>query len=165
MAKLFGTKAYNSAVATKEKVLQEIEGKDIVHFSCHGYLDQKDPLSSGIVLYNEEILTAKEIFDLKLNAEIVSLGACQTGLSERSLGDELIGLTRAFLYAGTPSLIVSLWSVNASSTKELMLEFYKLAKDGVDKASAFQHSPKENNDSRKIFASILLGTLHTSGKD
>ena len=143
VANLFGTEAFNNYSATKEKVLQEIGDKDIVHFSCHGYLDQNDPLSLGVVLYNEEILTAKEIFNLKLNAEIVSLGACQTGVSERSLGDELVGLTRAFLYAGTPSLIVSLWSVKASTTKELILEFYKQAKNGVDKATALQIAQKK----------------------
>ena len=165
VAKLFGTKAYNSEAATKERALKEIEGKDVVHFSCHGYLNQKDPLSSGIVLYNEEILTAKEIFDLKLNAEIVTLGACQTGLSERSLGDELIGLTRAFLYAGAPSLIVSLWSVNASSTKELMLEFYKLAKEGVDKASALQQAQKKIMTQEKYSHPYYWAPFILVGKD
>ncbi len=138
VAKFFGIEAYNGMNATKGRALKEIEDKDVVHFSCHGYLDQKDPLSSGVVLYNEEILTAREIFGLKLNPEIVSLGACQTGVSQRRRGDELVGLTRAFLYAGAPSLVVSLWSVNASSTKELMLEFYKQVKGGVDKATALQ---------------------------
>ncbi|MFC1983130.1 CHAT domain-containing protein, partial [Chloroflexota bacterium] len=70
-----------------------------------------------------------EIFDMRLNAELVTLNACQTGLNKRSPGDELIGLTRAFLYAGSPSVIVSLWSVDARSTLELMLEFYELLKN------------------------------------
>ncbi len=163
VAKFFNTKAYNGNRASKETALKEIENKDIVHFSCHGYLNQEEPLSSGVVLYNEEILSAKEIFDLKLNAEIVTLGACQTGVSERSLGDELVGLTRAFLYAGAPSLIVALWSVNASSTKELMLEFYKLAKSGVRQSNRPTTSPKQING-RKVFASLLLGTFYIGWK-
>ncbi len=63
-------------------------------------------------------------------------------LNERSPGDELIGLTRAFLYAGAPSVVVSLWSVNARSTHELMLEFYRHLKKGADKATALQKAQK-----------------------
>lgn len=62
----------------------------------------------------------------------------ETGINERSPGDELIGLTRAFLYAGAPSVVVSLWSVDAQSTHDLMLEFYRHLKNGVDKATALQ---------------------------
>jgi CHAT domain-containing protein/predicted negative regulator of RcsB-dependent stress response len=140
VANFFGTDVLSDYKVTKERVLKEISDKDVVHFSCHGYFSQKDPLSSGVVLYEKEILSAREIIDLKLKAELVTLGACETGVSERSLGDELVGLTRAFLYAGVPSLIVSLWEVNAKSTKELILEFYKLAKSGVDKATALQQA-------------------------
>ncbi len=80
---------------------------------------------------------------MRLNAELVTLSACQTGLNERSPGDELIGLTRAFLYAGASSVVVSLWSVDARSTQELMREFYKLLKNGVDKATALQEAQKK----------------------
>ena len=142
IAELFNTKAYLDV--SKNKVLENID-KDILHFSCHGYFDDIDPLSSGVVLHNNEVLHAKEIFNLRLNSELVTLSACQTGLNERKPGDELIGLTRAFLYAGAPSVIVSLWSVDARSTQELMLEFYKLLKNGKDKddkATALQEAQK-----------------------
>ena len=139
IAELFNTKAYLDA--TKNEVLENID-KDILHFSCHGYFDNADPLSSGVVLHNE-VLPAKEIFNLRLNSELVTLSACQTGLNERKPGDELIGLTRAFLYAGAPSVIVSLWSVDARSTQELMLEFYKLLKNGKDKATALQEAQRK----------------------
>jgi CHAT domain-containing protein len=75
---------------------------------------------------------------MKLTAELVTLSACQTGINKRSPGDELIGLTRAFLYAGAPSVVVSLWLVNSPSTYELMLEFYTQLKNGTDKATALQ---------------------------
>ena len=143
IAELFKVEPYIGNTATKEKVIKSCTDKDIIHFSCHGYFDDVDPLSSGVELYDEEVLTAREIFDLKLNAELVTLSACETGINKTSPGDELIGLTRAFLYAGAPSVIVSLWSVNASSTHELMVEFYKFLKKGRDKATALQQAQKK----------------------
>ena len=141
VAELFNTKPYNGYSATKDKVLENCTDKDVIHFSCHGYFDNADPLSSGVKLY-DGVLTAREIFDMRLDTELVTLSACQTGLNEWSPGDELIGLTRAFLYAGAPSVVVSLWSVDARSTQELMLEFYKLLKNGADKATALQEAQK-----------------------
>jgi CHAT domain-containing protein len=139
--------------ATKQTVLSNLSSKDILHFSCHGFFDTADPLSSGIIFpsnkYKKEekmleydILTAREIFNLKdrMNAGLVTLSACQTGLSERSLGDELVGLTRSLLYAGAASIVVSLWSVAAHSTMELMEEFYRGLKEGKDKAAALQQA-------------------------
>ena len=125
VANFFNTKPFLNAA--KNTVVENIN-KDILHFSCHGYFNNTDPLSSGIEL-QDSILTAREIFDLRLNSELVTLSACQTGLNESKPGDELIGLTRSLIYAGAASVIVSLWSVDARSTQELMLEFYKLLKD------------------------------------
>jgi CHAT domain-containing protein/tetratricopeptide (TPR) repeat protein len=132
--------------ATKNIVLENLNN-DILHFSCHGYFNQRDPLSSGILLYSKDnviidrnILSAREIFNLKMNSELVTLSACQTGLNETRPGDELIGLTRALIYAGTSSVIVSLWSVDAQSTRELMVEFYKLLKGGKDMATSLQQA-------------------------
>jgi CHAT domain-containing protein len=79
---------------------------------------------------------------MQLKTELITLSACETGINERSQGDELIGLTRAFLYAGAPSVIVSLWSVDSKSTEELMIDFYKRLKNGDDKATALQGAQK-----------------------
>ncbi len=136
IARLFDTRAYLNA--TKNNVSENI-GKDILHFSCHGYFNNTDSLSSGIEL-QDGILTAREIFDLKLNSELVTLSACQTGLNESKPGDELIGLTRSLIYAGAGSVIVSLWSVDALSTQEWMVEFYMELKNGKDKATAVQQA-------------------------
>jgi CHAT domain-containing protein len=70
----------------------------------------------------------------------VTLSTSQSGINRTKAGDELLSLTRAFVYAGTPSVIVSLWSVYDPSTKELVLEFYRLLKDGKDKATALQQA-------------------------
>ena len=80
---------------------------------------------------------------MKLDAELVTIAACETAISQRSLGDELIGLTRSFLYAGASSVVASLWPVDSLSTQELMKEFYKNLKDGVGKAKALQKAQKE----------------------
>jgi len=143
VAEAFNTQPFNGHLATKEKVFQNCIDKDVIHFSCHGYFDNVNPLSSGIELHGHEVLSAREIFHMKLNAELVTLSACQTGINQRSPGDELIGLTRAFIYAGASSVIVSLWSVDARSTQELMLDFYKLLRNGMDKATAFQEAQKK----------------------
>jgi len=142
VAELFNIKPYNGNLATKDTVLENCTDKDVIHLSCHGYFDNLEPLSSGVELY-DEVITAREIFSMRLNSELVTLSACQTGLNQRSLGDELIGLTRAFLYAGISSVVVSLWSVDARSTHELVLEFYKLLKNGADKATALQKAQKK----------------------
>jgi CHAT domain-containing protein len=81
-----------------------------------------------------------EIFNLKLNAELVVLSACETGLGKEVRGEGLIGLTRAFLYAGTPSVAVSLWKVEDRSTAELMARFYRHLKDGRTKAGALRQA-------------------------
>jgi len=138
IAGLFKVKPYLGRSATREQVIETCANKDILHFSCHGKFDTGDPLSSGIVLYDGAVLTAREIFNLKLNCQLVTLSACETGVNERNPGDELIGLTRAFLYAGAPSVVVSLWSVDAASTQELMLEFFKEIKKGANKAEALR---------------------------
>ena len=138
VAKVFKGKAITGNMVTKEKVIKICNDKDIIHFYCHSIFNSLDPLSSGILLHGGETLTAREIFNLKLNTELVTLSACQTGISEVSPGDELVGITRAFLYAGAPSVVVSLWPVDDKSTQELMLEFYKLIKNGEDKATALQ---------------------------
>jgi CHAT domain-containing protein len=141
VARLFDSEPHGDPRATNEQVMEYCTGKDVIHFSCHGKFDDVDPLSSGIELHGG-VLTARKIFGMRLDSELVTLSACQTGLNERSPGDELIGLTRAFLYAGSPSVVVSLWSVDPQSTQELMLEFYGLLLDGHSIAEALQEAQK-----------------------
>jgi CHAT domain-containing protein len=139
VAALFGTLPYLRGQATRTRVLQVLqeEQPDVVHFACHGYFRLPQALKSGIMLAPEAHLpdeaaeedrwnlTAAEIFDLSLQADLVTLSACESGINEQRPGDELIGLTRALIYAGTPSVIVSLWPVNDLSTSLLMQHFYR----------------------------------------
>jgi CHAT domain-containing protein len=97
----------------------------------------KDTVEDGL-------LQVYEIFNLKLNADLVVLSACETGLGKEVKGEGLIGLTRAFLYAGTPSVVVSLWQVQDRSTAELMVRFYRHLKNGQpSKAEALRQAQLE----------------------
>lgn len=103
-----------------------------IHLATHGVYDSKSPFSSYILFNKTETndgkLKVSDIFGLKLNANLVTLSACQTGLGNISNSDELVGLSRAFIYAGTPSIIVSLWSVADNPTSKLMTYFYEYLK-------------------------------------
>jgi CHAT domain-containing protein len=129
--------------ASKEFFIKNCKDKSVIHAACHGYFDNEQPLKSGLLLSNgsdnpivstndnrtdvpeDMLLTAEEMFNLELNADLVTLSACVTGVNENKPGDELIGLTRALIYAGTPSVMVSLWPVHIHSTLELIKSFYK----------------------------------------
>jgi len=102
---------------------------EILHFATHAELKQKDPMSSALLLAksrdNDGKLQVREVFGMHLKAKLVVLSACETALGRLSRGDEFIGLTRAFIYAGTPSVVASLWRVEDSSTAELMSAFHR----------------------------------------
>ncbi len=105
----------------------------IVHFATHGLLNNIHPELSGIVLSlvnekgqpQEGFLRLQDIYNLKLPAELAVLSACQTGLGKEIKGEGLIGLTRGFMYAGTPRIVASLWKVDDRATSELMKRFYQ----------------------------------------
>jgi len=119
---------YLKTEATKPKAVSLSPDYDILHFAVHGEFDQDDPLSSGLLLAaggkGEGKLKASEIFSLNLKADMVVLSACETGLGKITNGDEIIGLTRAFIYAGAPSVVTTLWKVNDRASYELVQEFY-----------------------------------------
>ncbi|HEX8097668.1 MAG TPA: CHAT domain-containing protein, partial [Pyrinomonadaceae bacterium] len=102
-----------------------------LHIATHGLLDAERPQFTGLVLSlvgnksQDGFLRTDEIFNLKLGAQLVMLSACETGLGKEKRGEGVIGLTRAFMYAGAPTVGVSLWSVADRSTAELMTDFYK----------------------------------------
>ena len=125
-----GTSIYMNEKATEEKVKSLSGDYDIIHFASHAEFNPKSPLFSCIKMAKEKDedgrLEVHEIFNLNLEkASLVTLSACETGLSKLTSGDELIGLTRGFIYAGTPSIVASLWNVNDKSTSDLMNLFYK----------------------------------------
>jgi len=92
---------------------------------------------------DEGFWTMSEIFGMKSNAEMVVLSACKTALGEEVPGEGLIGLTRAFMYAGAPTVVASLWSVNDPATAFLMKSFYRYLRKGIDKSRALTLAKRE----------------------
>ena len=128
--------------ATLNKLSEHAES-DVFHLACHGYFRGDEPLLSHLVLADDEgnpsPFFLPNIFNLSLNASIVTLSACETGLSQFTTGDELIGISRAFFYAGTSSLLTSMWTINDKSTSILMEMLYKgIIDNGESKATALQ---------------------------
>jgi len=120
---------YTSDEATEPVLKQRGADYDILHFACHGELNLDEPMLTALRLTpdtaNDGYLHAGEVFELKLSPSLVVLSACNSALGELSTGNELMGLTRSFLFAGAPSTVASLWVVDDRSTAFLMKHFYE----------------------------------------
>jgi len=118
----------------------------LLHFATHAVIDERAPARSGIVLSlvntgkEDGILRASEIFNLTLNADLVTLSACRTGLGKVVRGEGMIGFTRAILYAGSSRVLVSLWEVNDLATPALMKSFYTRLRAGQSVAEALREA-------------------------
>ena len=108
-----------------------------IHIATHGYFRQDNPMFSSIRLGNS-LLSLFDIYQLRLNAELVTLSGCGTGMNVVIGGDELIGLVRGLLYAGAQTLMVSLWEVHDRSTAEFMKDFYTSYGNLRNKAAALR---------------------------
>jgi CHAT domain-containing protein len=136
ISKLFGARNFKTAVYTRDQADEKVAKSDALksysylHFATHGIVDENNPELSRIFLRSATAtedgnLFTGEIYNLQLNANLVTLSACQTGLGKISKGEGVIGLSRALVYAGAKNIIVSFWSVADESTAELMQDFYK----------------------------------------
>jgi CHAT domain-containing protein/tetratricopeptide (TPR) repeat protein len=113
----------------------------LLHFSCHGEFDPQIPLASALHLAPGEALTALDVLEhLHLCCGLVTLSACESGLSRVRRGDELIGLIRAFMHAGAPALVSTLWRVDERSTLILMERFYREIQAGMSLAQALKRA-------------------------
>jgi len=128
--------------AREEKLRKYGQTAGKLHIAAHGIFRADNPMFSSIRL-GDTWLNLFDIFNLQLGAELTVLSACETGMSAVWEGDELLGLARGFFYAGTPSLIVSLWTVNDRSTALLMRRFYEALNKGSSKAEALQEAMRE----------------------
>ena len=115
--------------ATEQALVKSSAEYGIIHIASHGEFDSVNPLFSRILLAKDREedgnLEVEEIFRLTLNADLVVLSACQSGLGKLQKGDEMIGLSRAFTYAGTHSLLSTLWRVSDVTTAILVKHFYR----------------------------------------
>jgi len=123
VAKKLKTNPLIGDYATRNAVLSQISDKNILHFSCHGFFDPINPIYSGIVL-SDATITANDFMNLEMNANLMVLSACDTGLGVVSNTDEIEGLVRSIQIGGCRFVIASLWPVEDESTKYLFLNFY-----------------------------------------
>ncbi|MEO0538460.1 MAG: CHAT domain-containing protein [Cyanobacteria bacterium P01_A01_bin.123] len=150
IAALLNTTALIGDQATEPAVVEKMQQAHTIHLATHGLLDWGDPQAlyqqdfPGAVALaptqdSDGLLTAAEILDLDLEADLVILSACDTGQG-RITGDGVIGLSRSLMVAGVPSVVVSLWAVPDAPTASLMTEFYRQLDQGQDKAQALRQA-------------------------
>lgn len=141
VARLTGGESVTGAIPKKARLYESASQYRMLHFSCHGTFDPENPLASALHLAPDENLTAFDVLnDLRLNCDLVTLSACESGLSRVRRGDELIGLTRAFMHAGATALICTLWRVDERSSRILMERLYREIQTGSDAAEALKHA-------------------------
>lgn len=122
----------------------DLKKYSIIHFACHGFIDEEAPTRSALVLSNKQgskqdgFLQVGEIYDLELDADLVVLSACLTGRGQIARGEGILGLTRTFFYSGARSVISTLWSINDISTANFMKHFYLFLSKGMTKSEALR---------------------------
>ncbi len=112
---------------------------EVLHIATHGAFRPDNPMFSGLRMA-DGWLAARDLYNLRLGAELVVLSACETGLAKQTSGDELLGLARGFLYAGAPCLIASLWPVRDDATAKFMTTFYTNLRAGMSVATAMREA-------------------------
>ena len=157
--------------ATEAQIKRQITEADLIHLATHGLLEYGDPRQTGsrdtpgaVALTpgagEDGLLTSTEILQMDLQADLVVLSACDTGRG-RITGDGVIGLSRSFIAAGVPSIIVSLWAVPDAPTADLMTEFYNQLSQGETKAQALRQAMlitlQDHPDPKDWAAFTLIG--------
>ncbi len=137
---------YTGANGTKQKFLKNAERYDILHLAMHTILNDTLPLYSKLVFSpdvsgkGDRTLNTYEIYNLKLNSDMVVLSGCNTGSGKLQKGEGVMSLARAFLYAGCPSIIMTLWNVEDVASSAMMIEFYRNIKNGYSKDEALRRA-------------------------
>jgi CHAT domain-containing protein len=136
------TAAFLDNQATLAALKEQAPTADVLHLACHGQFRPDNPLFSSLRLA-DGWLTVRDAYNLDLPGGLVTLSACETGMSALAPGDELIGLARGFLSAGAASLVVSLWTVDDESTAMLMTHFYTRLRAGDGPAAALRQAQRQ----------------------
>ena len=157
-----GVNSYLNNKATEKQLKDSNEEANLFIFSCHGEFDPLNPLFSALLLApdedNDGRLEAHEIFELEINSYLVAMSACETGLAKIGVGDDVVGLSRSFIYAGAASLLSSLWKVDDLATAILVKRFFRNLKAGFSRAQALQKAQlfvRENINDHPVFWSAF----------
>ncbi len=154
--------------ASRSRVVDgRLDDYSYIHIATHAFINDRNPSLSGIALHpgsdDNGILYVGDIYNLQMNADLVVLGACDTGLGEIRKGEGMVGFSRAFFYAGASNLMVSMWKVNDQSTAHFMIEFYRNIRKGKSYSASLREAKlnfidhPEYADPRHWAAFILLG--------
>jgi CHAT domain-containing protein len=163
-------KIFKREYASKEQLKNNTLGEfKIIHFATHSIIDDKIPSRSSIVLsfknQNEDgLLQMREIYNLKLNSDLVTLSACETGLGEFIRGEGIEGINRAFFSAGTSAVLMSLWAVNDQASCQLMERFYRHLKSSESIMDALRKVKLEMIDSGVLSHPYYWAGFIVSGK-
>ncbi|MEQ9415748.1 MAG: CHAT domain-containing protein, partial [Cyclobacteriaceae bacterium] len=157
------TSLFMNKQATLSNLMKNASGSRVVHLATHGYLNERAPEESSILLADNK-LTMPQIFNLPLDkTDMIVLSACETGKGA-SKGMEYATIARAFANAGSPTVLATLWKVDDIATRELMVNFYGELKDGSSKLMAltnaqrqFLKTQKDKNHPYYWAAFILMG--------
>jgi CHAT domain-containing protein len=160
VARLLGTRATHHAPRAALTAGAPAAGQ--IHLVCHGFFDPDDPLASGVVLA-DGVMHARDWLTVALRSDLVTLSACETGREEVRQGDELTGLARALLQAGSTSVLLTLWRVYSDASVDWMSRFYAALTDPspASHARAFQRATVElrarDPDPRAWAPFVLIG--------
>ena len=149
VVEFFDGKSILEKEATETSFKSNVGDFGVIHLATHAIIDDTNPDNSKLIFYagdstnNDGYLHAYEIYNLDLNAQLVTLSACNTGFGEIKKGEGVMSLSRAFAYAGVPATVVSLWPASDKSTPELMKYFYTNLKNGQPKDVALNNARKE----------------------
>lgn len=169
-----GAKIIQQKQATKRALQQEISRCQIVHLATHGFADSTFAAFSGLALalsgdsIDDGLLMGYEIMDMRLDCDLITLSACETGRGRLVAGEGILGLPRLFLGAGAKSVLMTHWQVSDRFTSELMPLFYRaLLREGLTKAAALSQTQTDDDPAiqnlrvaRLLPASLLLGAVH-----
>lgn len=142
----FKGQSFTNEAATKEKFIDLAPKSKIIHLATHGLINDHQPMESGLVFSNsiapetDNFLSATEIYQLKLSADLAVMSACNTGYGQLAQGEGAMSLGRAFSYAGCRSVIMSLWPANDESSSTILKNFYQYAAQGLSKDRALRQA-------------------------
>jgi CHAT domain-containing protein len=168
ISRLVNTTVYTGLEATEENFRKDAEKYDILHLAMHAFINDSLPAFSSLAfaqtdssdVLNNGLLNTSDIYNLKLQAALTVLSACNTGMGKLRKGEGIMSLARGFLYAGCPSIIMSLWEVEDNSGTEIISSFYKNLKRGKAKDEALRMAKLEyleNANSRMAHPHYWLG--------
>ncbi len=136
---LFGGRAFLHEAASKQNFLTQAANFRLLHLATHACLDEEEVMYSKIHFAQED-LYLYELYSLALNAELVVLSACETGVGKLVRGEGVYSLTRGFMQAGCPAVITSLWNANDFATSQIMMQFHENLQKGQAKGEALRNA-------------------------